>query len=58
MGFNVQTFQAALTAQGARPNLFDMTITPPTDAATGASTTTLGPWKTMCKTAQIPGSTI
>ena len=58
MGFNVQTFQAALTDQGARPNLFDMTITAPTATGTGATSTTLATWKTMCKTAQIPGSTI
>ena len=58
MGFNVQTFQAALTDQGARPNLFDMTITPPTNVLTLATATTLQYFTTMCKTAQIPGSTI
>ena len=57
-GFNVSTFQAALVAQGARPNLFDMTITPPDDANTKATATTLTSFSTMCKTAQIPGSTI
>lgn len=57
-GFNVQTFQAALTDQGARPNLFDMTITPPTNVLTLATATTLKYFSTMCKTAQIPGSTI
>ena len=58
MGFNVQTFQAALTDQGARPNLFEMTITPPSEAKTKATSTTLASFSTMCKTAQIPGSTI
>ena len=57
-GFNVSTFQNALIAQGARPNLFDMTITAPTAASTGATATTLASFSTMCKTAQIPGSSI
>ena len=58
MSFNISTFQAALGDQGARPNLFDMTITAPTATGTGATSTTLTTFKTMCKTAQIPGSTI
>jgi hypothetical protein len=57
-GFNISTFQTALSAQGARPNLFDMTITKPTTAITGVSDTKLASFNTMCKTAQIPGSTI
>ena len=53
MGFNVQTFQAALTDQGARPNLFTMTLTVP--SITGVVNTN---FTHLCKTAQIPGSTI
>ena len=52
-GFNISTFQAALSSQGARPNLFNMTLTTP---ATLALTTTN--FEKLCKTAQIPGSTI
>ena len=53
MSFNISTFQAALGDQGARPNLFDMTLTVP--SITGVVNTN---FKTLCKTAQIPGSTI
>ena len=53
MSFNISTFQSALGDQGARPNLFDMTLTVP--SITGVINTN---FKTRCKTAQIPGSTI
>ena len=52
-GFNISTFQAALSAQGARPNLFDMQLTIP--QVSGVTNTN---FKQLCKTAQIPGSTI
>ena len=53
MAFDISTFQEALVAQGARPNLFEMTLTVP--SITGVINTN---WTTLCKTAQIPGSTI
>ena len=53
MAFNIADFQSALAEQGARPNLFNMTLTVPT--ITGVVNTN---FTTLCKTAQIPGSTI
>ena len=55
MGFNISSFQAALQGQGARPNLFNMTLTAPSAEFTGKSVTN---FVNLCKTAQIPGSTI
>ena len=53
MAFNIADFQSALAEQGARPNLFEMTLTVP--SITGVVNTN---WSKLCKTAQIPGSTI
>ena len=53
MSFNISTFQAALGDQGARPNLFEMTLTLP--SITGLVNTN---FTKLCKTAQLPGSTI
>ncbi len=53
MAFNIADFQSALAEQGARPNLFEMTLTLP--SITGLVNTN---FTTLCKTAQIPGSTI
>ena len=53
MAFNIATFQEALGAQGARPNLFEMTLTVP--SITGLVNTN---FTKLCKTAQLPGSTI
>ena len=53
MAFNIADFQEALAEQGARPNLFEMTLTVP--SITGVVNTN---FTTLCKTAQIPGSTI
>ena len=53
MAFDIATFQEALQDQGARPNLFEMTLTVP--SITGVVNTN---WTKLCKTAQIPGSTI
>ena len=54
MAFNIATFQEALGAQGARPNLFDMQLTFDTQISGVTSTN----FSALCKTAQIPGSTI
>ena len=53
MAFNIADFQEALAEQGARPNLFEMTLTTP--SITGVPSTN---WTKLCKTAQLPGSTI
>jgi hypothetical protein len=56
MAFNVAEFRANLIGDGARPNLFQVTLTFPTIAANG---TAAGQKTTfMAKTAQLPGSTI
>ena len=55
MAFNIADFQEALAQQGARPNLFEVTLTLPSPAITGTSATN---FTTLCKTAQLPGSTI
>ena len=55
MAFNIADFQSALAEQGARPNLFEMTLTVPTGMGTAVVNTN---WSKLCKTAQIPGSTI
>ena len=54
MSFKISTFQEALSLQGARPNLFQMTLTVP-GGITGVVNTN---FSKLCKTAQIPGSTI
>ena len=53
MAFNIADFQEALAHQGARPNLFEMTLTVPS-IPTVVNTN----FQRLCKTAQIPGSTI
>ena len=53
MAFNIANFQEALAEQGARPNLFEMTLTLP--SITGLVNTN---FTKLCKTAQLPGSTI
>ena len=56
MAFNVAEFRANLIGDGARPNLFQVTLTFPTIAENG---TAAGQKTTfMAKTAQLPGSTI
>ena len=54
MAFNIADFQEALNGQGARPNLFDMQLTFDTQISGVTSTN----FSALCKTAQIPGSTI
>ena len=56
MAFNVAEFRANMIGDGARPNLFQVTLTFPTIAENG---TAAGQKATfMAKTAQLPGSTI
>jgi hypothetical protein len=55
MAFNVNQFRSQLTGDGARPNLFEVSLPFPAFSAPGNAQT-----KTtfMCKTAQLPGSTL
>lgn len=56
MAFNVAEFRANMIGDGARPNLFSVTLSFPTVAANGraaAQKTTF-----MAKAAQLPGSTV
>jgi len=56
MAFNVAEFRANMIGDGARPNLFKVSLTFPTvvaNAAVAGQKTTF-----MAKTAQLPGSTI
>ena len=56
MAFNIAEFKANLTGDGARPNLFTVTMALPTIVANGSAA---GQKITfMAKTAQLPGSTI
>ena len=56
MAFNVAEFRANMVGDGARPNLFQVTLTFPAIAANG---TAAGQKATfMAKAAQLPGSTI
>jgi len=53
MPFSINNFRANLIGQGARPNLFEVTVPFPTAVTTGEA----GQKMTfMCKTAQFPGS--
>jgi hypothetical protein len=56
MTFNVAEFRANLVGDGARPNLFQVTLTLPTFA--NNSTAAGQKLQFMAKTAQLPGSTI
>ena len=55
MAFNVTQFRSQMTGDGARPNLFEVSIPFPGYSSPGdaQSKTTF-----MCKTAQLPGSTV
>ena len=56
MAFNVSEFRAAMIGDGARPNLFSVSLVFPTVATNGSAAgqkTTF-----MAKAAQLPGSTI
>ena len=56
MAFNVNDFRSQMVGDGARPNLFQVTLTFPTFAQNGSAAgqkTTF-----MAKAAQLPGSTV
>lgn len=56
MAFNVNEFRAQMVGDGARPNLFQVTLTFPTIATNG---TAAGQKTTfMAKASQLPGSTV
>jgi hypothetical protein len=56
MAFNVAEFRSNMIGDGARPNLFQVTLTFPTIATNG---TVAGQKATfMAKSAQLPGSTV
>ena len=57
MPFNIQDFRSRLTRDGARPNLFEVTMNFPATVVTnaGAASQKL---TFMCRSAQLPGSSI
>ena len=55
MAFSVTDFRSQMTGDGARPNLFEVSMTFPSFSAPGNAQTKL---TFMCKTAQLPGSTV
>jgi hypothetical protein len=56
MAFNVAEFRANMVGDGARPNLFQVTLTFPTIAENGSAAGQKVSF--MAKTAQLPGSTV
>lgn len=67
MAFNVQEFRSQMTYDGARPNLFQCTLTFPTLASSGGAGNTGGAqdnvnlatkYTFMARAAQLPGSTV
>lgn len=56
MSFNIDAFRAQLVGDGARPNLFEIQITFPPFVTLG--TTAQQKATFLCKSAQLPGSTI
>jgi hypothetical protein len=55
MAFNINEFRSQMQGDGARPNLFEVTLPFPAFALPGTAQTKLS---FMCKTAQLPGSTV
>ena len=55
MAFNINEFRSQMQGDGARPNLFEVTLPFPAFALPGNAQTKL---TFMCKTAQLPGSTV
>ena len=55
MAFNVNQFRSQLQGDGARPNLFEVTMPFPVFSLPGNAQTKL---TFMCKTAQLPGSSL
>jgi len=56
MAFNVAEFRANMIGDGARPNLFQVSLTFPTVAANGQAASQKTSF--MARTAQLPGSTV
>jgi len=56
MAFNVNDFRSQLQSDGARPNLFDVTLAFPTWVTLGGIA--LPKVTFLCKAAQLPGSTV
>lgn len=55
MAFSVNEFRSQMQGDGARPNLFEVSMPFPTFSAPGNAQTK---FTFMCKTAQLPGATI
>ena len=55
MAFNVNQFRSQLQGDGARPNLFEVSMPFPAFSLPGNAQTKM---TFMCKTAQLPGSTL
>ena len=55
MAFSVNEFRSQMTGDGARPNLFEISMPFPAFASPANAQTKL---TFMCKTAQLPGSTV
>jgi hypothetical protein len=55
MAFNVNQFRSQMTGDGARPNLFEVTLPFPAFSLPGTAQQKL---TFMCRSAQLPGSTV
>ena len=55
MAFSLSTFQSALASGGARPSLFDLTVS---DTPTGVTTTNFKNMKYLCRVSALPPLTI
>jgi hypothetical protein len=55
MAFNVNQFRSQMTGDGARPNLFEVSLPFPTFSGPGTAQQKL---TFMCRSAQLPGSTV
>lgn len=61
MAFNINQFRSALAFDGARPTLFEVSMTFPGITSVGVGSDGLGisqQFRFFCKTAQLPGSTV
>ena len=55
MAFNINEFRSQMQGDGARPNLFEVTLPFPAFSLPGNAQSKMS---FMCKTAQLPGSTV
>lgn len=67
MAFNIQQFRSAMSLDGARPNLFEVSInfpqvatsgTPPAARAGSDGLSTAEQFRFFCRAAQLPGSSV